>query len=50
MGFWIWLIIAFCFIVYVTMLFIKALKKRKPIGKSIKDWIVNIIDILSGGG
>ncbi len=49
MWFWIWLIIALCFIVYVTILFIKAVKSKKPIGKSIKDWIVNIIDILSGG-
>jgi len=36
MGFWIWLIIAFCFIVYVTMLFIKALKKGSQLVKVLK--------------
>ena len=36
----------FCF---VTVLFIKAIKDKKPLGKSLKDWIVNIIDIFSGG-
>lgn len=50
MDFWDWSIIAFCFLLYVTYLFIKSLKNKKPLWKSVKDWFVNIIDILSGGG
>ncbi|MBI4738596.1 hypothetical protein HY772_03395 [Candidatus Woesearchaeota archaeon] len=50
MDFWVWLAIAFCFLVYVTVLFVKVLRRKESIGKSLKDWIVNIIDILSGGG
>jgi len=45
----IWLIIALCFFVYVTVLWIKSLKRKEPFWRSIKRWIVNVIDVFSGG-
>jgi hypothetical protein len=51
MDFWVWLIIAACFFIYVTVLFVKSLKKKEQsVWKTIKRWLVNIIDIFSGGG
>lgn len=50
MNFWLWLIIALCFVVYVTILTIKSVRKGSPFLTAIKKWIVNVIDILSGGG
>lgn len=50
MDFWIWLTIAFIFLIYVTVLFIKAIKQKEPFWKTVKKWFVNIIDIFSGGG
>jgi len=49
MDFWIWVIIALCFVVYVTILFTRAVRGGKPFWKSIKEWIINVIEILSGG-
>jgi hypothetical protein len=49
-SFLIWVVIAACFFIYATVIFIKALKKKEPFLKGLKHWIVNIIDTLSGGG
>jgi hypothetical protein len=50
MTFWVWVTIAFCFLIYVTVLFIRSLRTREPFWKNLKRWIVNVIDVLSGGG
>ncbi len=50
MSFELWALIVIIFFIIFTTLFIKALvRKEQPVGKSLKQWIVRIIDILSGG-
>lgn len=47
----IWIPIAIAMIVFTTILLIRSLyKKEESLWSSLKKWIVNVIDILSGGG
>jgi hypothetical protein len=50
MSFWVWFLIALCFFVYVTILFIKKAKqKEQSLWKTVKEWLINIVDVFSGG-
>ena len=50
MNFWIWLLIAIIIFIYVTYLFIKKIKmKDQSLWKTIKEWLINIFDVFSGG-
>jgi F0F1-type ATP synthase membrane subunit a len=50
MDFLIWVIIALCLLLYVTTLFIRsARKKEKTLWQCLKEWAVNVFDIISGG-
>jgi len=50
MSFELWVLIVIIFFIIFTTLFVKALAlKEQPAWKSFKQWIVRIIDILSGG-
>ena len=50
MPFWLWLVISLCLVVYVTVLFVRSLRRKGPIAMAVKRWLVHIVDILSGGG
>ena len=51
MDFWIWSIIAVCFLIYVSVVFVKSVRRRElSVWEGIKKWMVNVIDIFSGGG
>jgi len=50
MWFEIWLTISVALFFVATIQFVRALRKRKnSFWENIRKWIVNIIDILSGG-
>lgn len=50
MDFLVWVLVALFFFVYATVVLIKASRKKEPFLKSLKDWVIKVIDILSGGG
>lgn len=47
----IWIPVAIAMVVFATILLIRSLhKKEESFWSGLKKWIVNVIDILSGGG
>jgi hypothetical protein len=50
MTFWIWLVIACCLAVYATVTLVRTIRAGRPVLAGFKDWLVNLIDIFSGGG
>lgn len=47
--FQVWLILAIGFLVLASIGFVRSVLRKDPLWKSIKRWLVNIFDTLSGG-
>ncbi len=51
MAFWVWLVICLAFLVCATVLAVNHIQKREqPLGKVLRKWMVDFLDIFSGGG
>ena len=50
MPFWLWLLISMCFVVYVTTLAVRSARSGESRWRVARRWVVNVWDILSGGG
>jgi hypothetical protein len=44
-----WVLLAGVFILYATVEFLLSVFKKKPLWRSVKDWLIKILDVLSGG-
>jgi uncharacterized membrane protein len=48
-GLLLWLILASIFLAYATWELVMRLKKREPAWKSVRRWLLQVFDTLSGG-